>query len=275
MQMRLKDGKRKVLTFSYDDGNAPDIRLVEIFNKYGFKGTFNINSGLLIDSDEVRKNPEGKLTRGEVVKYFTDYQHEVAVHTLTHPWLKSLRDEEIIYEIVQDRINIEEITGRFARGMAYPFNCFTNEQKKLLKSCGIVYSRTTDATHRFDFPSDWLYLEPTCHHNDEKLFELAEEFAECEPKWGICRMFYVWGHTYEFDNDNNWDRIEKLAEYLSYRDDIWYATNIEIYDYVKAYDSLVTSYNGEIIHNPSATDVWVSVFGKTLKIEAGKTVKLA
>lgn len=274
MQMRLKDGKRKVLTFSYDDGNAPDIRLAEIFNKYGLKGTFNICSGLLVDSDEVRDNPEGKLTRGEVSKYFANSNHEVAVHTLTHPWLKCLKDQEVIYEVVQDIINIEDITGKFARGMAYPFGCFTNQQKSLLRSCGIVYSRTTKATHRFDFPTDWLSLDPTCHHNDEKLFELAEEFAECEPRWDICRMFYVWGHTYEFDNDNNWDRIEKLAEYLSGKDDIWYATNIEIYDYVKAYDSLVTSYNGKIIYNPSAIDVWVSAFGKTLKIESGKIVRL-
>ena len=274
MQMRLKDGKRKVLTFSYDDGNAPDIRLVEIFNKYGLKGTFNVCSGLLVDSDEVRENPEGKLTKGEVLKYFTNCRHEVAVLTLTHPWLKSLKDEEVIYEIVQDRMNIEDITGTFARGMAYPFGCFTNEQKNLIKSCGIVYSRTTNATHRFEIPTDWLCLDPTCHHNDEKLFELAQEFAEHEPRWDICRMFYVWGHTFEFDNDNNWDRIEKLAEYLSGRDDIWYATNIEICDYVKAYDSLVTSYNGKIIYNPSATDVWVSAFGKTVKIESGKTVKL-
>lgn len=274
MQMRLKDGKRKVLTFSYDDGNAPDIRLIEIFDKYGLKCTFNINSGLLRDTDEVRENPEGKLTRGEVAKYFSDSKHEAAVHTLTHPWLKSLRDEEIIYETVQDRINLEKLTGKPVRGMAYPFGCFTDEQTKLLKSCGIVYSRTAKGTRRFDFPSDWLYLEPTCHHNDEKLFELAEDFVQNEPKWDICRMFYVWGHTYEFDNDNNWDRIEKLAEYLSGRDDIWYATNIEIYDYVKAYDNLVTSYDGKIITNPSATDVWVSAFGKTVKIEAGKTVKL-
>ncbi len=274
MQMRLKDGKRKVLTFSYDDGNAPDIRLIKIFNKYALKGTFNICSGLLEDSDEVRENPVGKLTRGEVSEYFKNSPHEAAVHTLTHPWLESLKPQEVIYETVQDRINLEELTGKPVRGMAYPFGCFTDEQTTILRNCGIVYSRTPKATHKFGFPSDWLRLDPTCHHNDEKLFELAEEFAEKEPRWDICSMFYVWGHTFEFDKDNNWERIEKLAEYLSGRDDIWYATNIEIYDYVKAYDNLITSYDGKIIHNPSAVDVWVKIFGETVKIEAGKTVKL-
>ena len=274
MQMRLKDGKRKVLTLSYDDGNAPDIRLINILDKYGIKCTFNINSGLLKDSDEVRENPDGKLTRGEVRKYFTDSNHEAAVHTLTHPWLKSLRPEEIIRETVGDRQNLEELTGKPVRGMAYPFGCFTDEQVEILRSCGIVYSRTPRATHGFRFPSDWLKLDPTCHHNDEKLFELADEFLHAEPDWDLSNMFYVWGHTYEFDRDDNWDRIEKFCEYVSGKDDVWYATNIEIYDYVKAYESLITSYDGKIIYNPSAADVWVSVDRKTYKIESGKTVKL-
>ena len=37
-------GKHKVLTFSYDDGKLEDRRLVEIFNKNGLRGTFNLNT---------------------------------------------------------------------------------------------------------------------------------------------------------------------------------------------------------------------------------------
>ena len=45
MYMKLKDGKSKVLTLSYDDGVVQDIRFIEILDKYGLKGTFNINTG--------------------------------------------------------------------------------------------------------------------------------------------------------------------------------------------------------------------------------------
>ena len=38
-------GKKKVLTFSYDDGNDSDRRLVQIFTDHHMKGTFNLNSG--------------------------------------------------------------------------------------------------------------------------------------------------------------------------------------------------------------------------------------
>ena len=34
-------GKIKALTFSYDDGVRFDGKLIEIFNRYGMKGTFN------------------------------------------------------------------------------------------------------------------------------------------------------------------------------------------------------------------------------------------
>ena len=49
-------GKHKVLTLSYDDGKIQDRRLVSIFNKYGIRGTFNLNSGLT--SMDIRINPE-------------------------------------------------------------------------------------------------------------------------------------------------------------------------------------------------------------------------
>ena len=39
-------GKHKVLTFSYDDGKLEDRRLVEIFNKNGLRGTFNLTPAL-------------------------------------------------------------------------------------------------------------------------------------------------------------------------------------------------------------------------------------
>ncbi|MBQ7968504.1 MAG: polysaccharide deacetylase family protein [Clostridia bacterium] len=38
------DGKKKCVTMSFDDGHVYDRKLVEVFNKYGIKGTFHLNS---------------------------------------------------------------------------------------------------------------------------------------------------------------------------------------------------------------------------------------
>ena len=87
-------------------------------------------------------------------------------------------------------------------------------------------------------------------------------------------MFYVWGHSYEFPRDNNWDLIEDLCRYMGGRDDIWYATGIELYDYAMAFQRLEKSLDEKIIYNPSALDVWFVAEGETYCVKAGQTLCL-
>ena len=105
--------------------------------------------------------------------------------------------------------------------------------------------------------------------------DLAKRFVEETPRTASATwMFYLWGHSYEFDNNDNWNVIEKFAEYAGGHENVWYATNIEIYNYVKAYESLETSYDKKIVHNPAGIDVWVELEGNLYEIKAGETLKL-
>lgn len=272
MKIRLKDGKLKVLTLSYDDCVVQDIRLIEIMNKYGLKGTFNICSGRYLPEDSVRDRFYGRLKLSEAKKLYINSGHEIAVHTFNHPFLEKLDSSEIIYEIMEDRKNIETQYGVIARGMAYPYGAYNDMVVDILEKCHIAYSRTTKATYQFGFPENWLMLHPTCHHNYENLEELIKTFVEMPNRFGNAEMFYLWGHSYEFDNDDNWDVIEKFARYAGGHKHIWYATNIEIYDYVKSYESLQTSYDKKIIYNPSAIDVWVEIRGEVYHVKSGETL---
>ena len=273
MYMKLKDNKSKVVTLSYDDGVVQDIRLIKIMDKYGLKGTFNINTGQYLPEDTERERFYGRMKRSEAIDLYSESGHEVAVHALTHPFLERLSSSEIISEIMEDRRNIEYDYNVIARGMAYPFGTYDDRVIRILKDCGICYSRTIQqSTHGFDFPKNWLTLHPTCHHNDEKLMELAQRFVDEDTQYRGCSMFYLWGHSYEFDDNDNWEVIEEFAKFIGGRDDIWYATNIEIYDYIRAYNSLQVSVDKKIIHNPSAVDIWVSDSGETFEIKAGETL---
>ena len=274
MRLRFKDGIKKALTLSYDDGVVQDIRLMEIMNKYGLKGTFNINSGMYLPEDAERKKFYGRLKLSEAKKLYTNSGHEVAVHAFNHPFLENLDELEIIYQIIEDRKSIEENYGVIARGMAYPYGTYSSKVISILEKCKVAYARTVKATNSFNLPENWLELHPTCHHKSDNLMDLAKEFVEKDRRWGNAEMFYLWGHSYEFDNDNNWDIIEKFASLTGGHNDIWYATNIEIYDYVKAYESLQTSYDQKIIKNPTATDVWAEINNKTICIKAGKSMKV-
>jgi peptidoglycan/xylan/chitin deacetylase (PgdA/CDA1 family) len=225
MYMKMKDGKSKVITFSYDDGVVQDIRLIDIFNKYGLKGTFNINTGLYLPEDAERERYYGRMKLSEAQELYIGSGHEVAVHALTHPFLEQLKDDEVLDEILSDRKNIENQYKTIARGMAYPFGTYNDTVVDVLRECGVKYSRTVRPTYSFDMQTDLLRFHPTCHHNDERLFELADEFLNAEPTKPM--LFCVWGHTYEFDGDKNWDMIERFCEYVAGREDIYYCTNAE------------------------------------------------
>lgn len=272
MYMKLKEGKSKVLTLSYDDGVVQDVRLIKILNRYGLKATFNINSGLYLPEEEVREKPRGHLKRSEAISLYKDSGHEVAVHGVRHEFLSRLSTPAIIKEVLGDRESIEQDFGTIARGMAYAYGDYNDEVVDVLARCGIAYSRTVNSTLGFGFPKNWLTLHPTCHHNSERLMPLAERFVTEAPRYASDNwMFYVWGHSYEFDDRDNWDVIERFAEYTGGKEDIWYATNIEIYDYVRAYESLITSVDGKIVKNPTATDVWFSEKGVTYCVKGGET----
>lgn len=271
--MRFPEGKKKALTLSYDDGVEQDIRLIEIMKKNGLKGTFNINSGLYAPEGKVY--PEGtisrRMSRSMAQELYLNSGMEVAVHGLTHPFLEQLPENLCTYEVLQDRINLEEEYGTFIRGMAYPFGTTSDSVVETLKKCGIVYSRTTVSTEKFDIPTDWLRLPATCHHNSPRLMELAQNFVEKAGERAPA-LFYLWGHSYEFDANDNWNVIEEFAEYIGNRENIWYAANIEIYDYITAYNQLIFSVNGKKVYNPTNTALYFEVAGEIFCVNPGETI---
>ena len=272
--MRFPGGKSKALTLSYDDGVAQDIRLIEIMKKHGLKGTFNINSGLY--APEGTTNPEGKgrMSKSKCQEVYLNSGMEVAVHGLTHPYLEQLPENLCTYEVLQDRKNLEADFGYMIRGMAYPFGTTSDSVVASLKQCGIAYSRTTVSTEKFTIPTDWLRLPATCHHRNPRLMELARNFVDNAFFRGPG-LFYLWGHSYEFDQnvpDNNWGIIEEFAEFMGNREDIWYATNIEIYDYIQAYNQLIFSMDYTKVYNPTCTTLYFKTAKGEYQVKPGETV---
>jgi peptidoglycan/xylan/chitin deacetylase (PgdA/CDA1 family) len=260
--MTYPEGKFKALTMSYDDGKEADRRLVGIFNKHGIKGTFHINSGLFGEGDRLTVEESVELYRG----------HEVSAHTVTHPTIARCPKELLVQEIMEDRKALERIFGYTVRGMSYPNGSYSREIMEMLPHLGIEYARVVPSTGEFGLPMDFLEWKPTTHHN-RNLMKLAETFVELQKKQYLYLM-YVWGHSYEFDNDNNWELIEEFCAYAGGRDDIWYATNMQIVDYVKAYQRLQFAGSCEFVYNPSAASVWLSVDGEIVEVKGGTQVKL-
>lgn len=267
------EGKAKALTMSYDDGKLQDKRLVEIFNKNGIKGTFNINYGLMVEEEEKEKKPQHpRLTCDEVNEVYKG--HEVATHTMTHPTIERCPLVEVATEILEDRKGLEVLTGGLVRGHAYPNGSYSEEIKQLFHQLGIAYARVVECVPDYALPRDPMEWHPTCHHNDPELMQKAEYFANFQKKQYL-KLMYVWGHSYEFDDRNNWEVIEQFCEYMGGREDIWYATNIEIIDYMEAAKNLKFTANNEAVYNPSAQSVWLQLNSdKCVEIKGGQYVDL-
>ncbi len=222
----------KALSFSYDDGVGQDRKLIEILDKYNLKGTFNLNSGNF--GKHFPSEYNGKpitadiVERQDVKKVYQN--HEVAVHTYTHPNLTKVSLEEAKRQIELDKKNLQEILGYEVVGMAYPSGGvnFNDEVKALAKSCGIKYARTTNCSYNFDLQEDIMQYKPSIYHRYwDKTFEMAEKFVAL--KTDKPQLFYVWGHSYEFDyEENDWKKIEELCKLVSNKDDIFYGTNSEV-----------------------------------------------
>jgi peptidoglycan/xylan/chitin deacetylase (PgdA/CDA1 family) len=218
----------KALTLSYDDGVEQDRKLVEILNRYGIKATFNLNSGIQSGAGGwVNKDIAGQdvfIRRMNVRGLKELYAgHEIAVHGLTHPHLENLDEESIRNELEQDKLNLERIFGTPVLGMAYPFGTYDDRVIKALAACGLQYGRGVKSSYSFDLPAELLTYQPSCHHADPRLMELAERFIRLKP--AVPQVFYVWGHSYEFDTAHNWQVIEEFCRLMANREDIFYATN--------------------------------------------------
>jgi len=260
-------GRRKALHMSYDDGKVEDRRLVEIFNHHGIRGTFHLNSGHL--------DRDGYLCSDEIAALFAG--HEVGTHTVTHPCLTHLPAEGIIHEILDDRRALERLLGYVVRGMSYPGGDVDERVVAMLPHLGIAYSRSVEVRKPFTIPDDFYRWPMSCHHSQS--LERADEFLQIPSQWGL-QLFYVMGHSYEFDSADKWKLIEDFCAKMGGREEIWYATNIEIADYIHAMRAVQVSVDGDILTNHTAISIWCSVWegGKPLReleIPVGGTVRLA
>ena len=283
MYMRFPGGKFKAVTFSYDDGFRTDIRLAQTLDKYGLKGTFNINSGY------ISQDPEGKwMTAQDIQTHILDKGHEVANHGHHHWCVCSHRPLEGIQDMLKCRLELESLFGGFIRGMATPDNGLTHFDngsdmdsfKAMLRGLDMAYCRTSPKGKQdYKLPRDWHLWGPTARHRDPKVLEYVAEFkALTEAKQYISdtypRLFMLFGHSWEFKKFDEWELLETICQELSGMEDTWYATNMEIYEYTQAYNSLVYSADSLRVYNPTRTDVWFFRDRITYCVKAGETITL-
>ncbi len=277
IEMLFPEGKSKAIILSFDDGTISDRRLVQLMNEYALKVTFHLNSNKLDTKDY--------LTKEEVKSLFLG--HEVSVHSANHPGLSGMSKIDIINEVIEDRKELEKLTGNTIRGMAYPFGSYDNLVVETISDLGIEYARTVADTYNFSIPKNFLMWHPSIHQFGKAFFKPNDEANDKKELNSFYSLVYdflkadsialldVWGHSWENNGDGNrWVEMEKFFKLISRNNDIFYTTQIYLVDYINACKNLKFSVNKTMIENHSAIDVYIKLESKSYKIPAGSTINI-
>lgn len=216
----------KAVTFSFDDNTQFDRRLVKLLDKYNMVCTFNVNSGISHhDSKWVYEGVQiHRITKEEMQEIYLG--HEVAAHSLTHPHLFDVGNEQLKLEIGQDVVNLQEwFPHQKILGMAYPYGQVDDRIIATLKKNRIKWGRTAGSSHNYELPKDKYRFTPTCHFRDENIDQIVDNFINMKPikKQVLC----IWGHSSELEVYQCWQQFEEILKKLANRHDIFYCTNSE------------------------------------------------
>lgn len=275
-------GRKKCLTLSFDDGTVEDIRITQMLRDRGLRATFNLNTGLMGDRDRLDRGnyavEHDKLPRDRISKAYEGF--EVAIHGHTHAHLGRVPSSMAAYEIIRCKEELEQIVHEPVRGMAWPVSYRDPDlvaARDTACACGVCYARTTRRSYDcVGLPKDFLSWDAACSYVQPELDVIVDKFLSpvVEGCYRDPYLLYVWGHGYEATALGAWDTLEAFLNRVCGCDDIWYAENIEVYDYVSAVRSLVYSATGDYIFNPGRLDVWMLIDGRPIRIPSGRTVEV-
>ena len=205
----------KIVSLSFDDGTIYDKRFIDLLNKYGLRATFNLNSGLKDFIWYYEDKPIRRLNLEESKEIYKG--HEVASHSLTHPYFSSLDEKRQIREVEEDILNLEKIFSRKIEGFAFPFIDQTEAYKKKKKNnIDLKYIRCSIFTEKI-LPKDRYHVGINALYDDKDIYEKLERYkSNILPN----SLFVIAGHSYEFEVKNDWEKIENLLKYLKDNDEL-------------------------------------------------------
>ncbi len=262
-------GKAKAFNVTYDDGVLQDIRFVEMLNTYNLKGTFNLNSGLMKNEFEWVHESGCVVKRLNEEKVLSLYSgHEIASHTLTHPYMDGKSEAEILYELKEDKKNLENLFQREIKGFAVPFDYYSDLIEKCAEKCGFEYARISEESLSFRPQTEYHRWKATVFHLDDSLEKLAYDFINTDEE---LALFQIVGHSYDLDTEKMWDKIESIFKEISSQDDVLPMTTIEIVEYLKAMEKAEIT-DSHIINN-SDTSLWFMVNGAICEVKPASLVK--
>lgn len=236
--------RKLVVTTSWDDGYPADSRVADLLAKYGVAGTFYIPN----------RNSEGRpvLTEQAVRQLSTKF--EVGGHSIDHVVLTDLAEAEATRQVTQNKLWLENVTGRPVQGFCYVRGRFTPQLKAIVKQAGFEYARTVANLYAagtgdpFEMPTTIQFYPHRRSVYLRNFIRWRPDAARAKLLWAVlasgsleqridrlighCRLsggtFHLWGHSWEVEELNLWSTLEAVLRTLAaQRESITFATNYE------------------------------------------------
>ena len=263
-------GKKKAFNISYDDGVVQDIRFVELLNRYGLKGTFNLNYGLM------RRQFTWQHECGMTVRRIPEEQvvsvydgHEIASHSYSHPYFDNAPEDEILRELGADKFFLEKLFGREVAGYATPFYYYSDLMANCVRHCRFEYARISEEINDYSIPEDFFRWRGSKFHWDQDLMDFVQGFLKTEEKLALCQLV---GHSYDLDVMDLWDTMEEICCRVSENNSVWAATHIEIVRYLR--NMAKAKITDREIRNESDGELWFLIDGSTICLRPGEKISI-
>ena len=225
---------KPIVTTSWDDGSICDLKVAELLNKYGVKGTFYIPKSLFAHP----------LKRHDILAL--DKHFEVGAHTLNHVDLTKAPLSEAKKEIKGSKAYLEDLLGHPVPMFCYPSGKFNQDIKRIVKDSGFAAARTVKRGSLAP-PSDpyaWRVTSYLAHGSPYVVLNSWQKMSlsikglwdwEIRAKLLFDKflkyggVYHIWGHSLGFEMNLQWDKFERVLAYISNREDVSYLTNGEIF----------------------------------------------
>jgi len=234
--------KLKIVTTSWDDGDARDLKIAEMLESRGMSGTFYVPIERFSDSPALSKGDMRAMT----AKGF-----EIGGHGIAHEIMSEIPIGKAKQVVNGCKASLEDILGQRVRMFCYPRGRFTAEVVEELKKAGYDGARTvrllaTDTNYDlYDLPTS-IQVYP--HTRNEylrnvlksrklgRLYDYTTQLGFGEDWVAIGKklfdrvleqggMWHLWGHSWEIDQLKQWDALSEILDYVSSREDVLYLNN--------------------------------------------------
>ncbi len=242
---------RVVVTTSWDDEDRTGLKLAELLQAHGIRGTFYVPTGRLGQGNAFSVADLRSLAAGGF---------EIGAHTVTHPILTEINGSQLLFEVGHCKEQLEQALGEEVSTFCYPRGRFNNAVRAAVQDAGYRGARGTlmlCTRKRFSPFAIPTTLQAYPHRRENYLRNLMREravatfvsrvpqllryenwlqlgkstFDRVLPRGGV---WHLYGHPWELERLNLWGDLEKLLRYIGRRREVCYTTNAALIEMLPA-----------------------------------------